>query len=127
MQSGGPADTDSHGGSWATRGTRIAKTRWLAAVAAVALGIGAGAASALADTPAAFVSATIQGEAVVGTTLTVDVVATADPLPTTASYQWGQCDAAGNPCTPIPGATLSSYLISSADLGFTLIVHVSVA
>src|SRR4051794_8873523 len=105
MQRGGPADTDSHGGSWATRGTRIAKTRWLAAVAAVAVGIGAGAASALADTPATFVSATIQGEAVVGTTLTAIVDAPGDPAPT-IGYQWAQCDTTGNPCTDIPGATL---------------------
>lgn len=35
-------------------------------------------------------------------------------------FQWERCDASGAACVDIPGATSSTYLIVSADLGHTL-------
>ncbi len=34
--------------------------------------------------------------------------------------QWQRCDAAGNGCTDIPGATGTSYVVTDADLGRTI-------
>jgi probable HAF family extracellular repeat protein len=56
--------------------------------------------------------------------------ATADPgnwWPSASSftYQWDRCNSSGTGCTPIPGATGSSYTASSADVGSTLVVEVN--
>jgi hypothetical protein len=40
--------------------------------------------------------------------------------PTSYSYQWRQCDTAGQNCTDITGATSSSYVISADDVGHVL-------
>jgi sugar lactone lactonase YvrE len=44
--------------------------------------------------------------------------------PTSYSYQWVRCDAAGVNCSPIPGAGASSYVLGEADVGATLRVVV---
>ncbi len=49
---------------------------------------------------------------------------TGTPAPT-FSYQWQDCDSGGNNCSPILGATASSYTIQSTDVGFTLEVVVT--
>jgi hypothetical protein len=49
---------------------------------------------------------------------------TGNPAPT-FSYQWQDCDSGGNNCTPIQGATGSSYTIQSSDVGSTLEVVVT--
>lgn len=36
------------------------------------------------------------------------------------AYQWLRCDADGTDCVPIPGATNSTYSVTSADLGHAL-------
>jgi hypothetical protein len=45
--------------------------------------------------------------------------------PSAYIYQWSQCDASGNACTPIAGATSSSYVVGPADAGHTLRVSVT--
>jgi chitodextrinase len=40
--------------------------------------------------------------------------------PTSYAYQWLRCDSAGAACSPIPGATASSYTVASADVSRTL-------
>jgi hypothetical protein len=40
-------------------------------------------------------------------------------------YQWMRCDAAGANCVDIPGATNSSYLLTSADVGARLVSEVT--
>jgi 6-phosphogluconolactonase (cycloisomerase 2 family) len=45
--------------------------------------------------------------------------------PTAFVYQWLQCDAAGSGCTPIAGASASSYVPVAADAGHTLRVTVT--
>jgi hypothetical protein len=49
---------------------------------------------------------------------------TGTPAPTFA-YQWQDCDSAGNNCSPILGATTSSYTIQASDGGFTIKVVVT--
>ena len=40
--------------------------------------------------------------------------------PTSYSYQWQDCDSSGASCTNISGATSSSYLLGSGDVGHTI-------
>jgi hypothetical protein len=40
------------------------------------------------------------------------------------AYQWQRCDSNSNNCTDIPGATSSSYLMTSTDVGHRLLVVV---
>src|SRR4029077_13581004 len=49
---------------------------------------------------------------------------TGTPAPTFA-YQWLDCDSGGNNCSPIQGATASSYTIQSTDVGSALEVVVT--
>jgi hypothetical protein len=43
--------------------------------------------------------------------------------PTSYAYQWEDCDQQGNSCTPILGATQSTYTLSAADVGHTVRVQ----
>ena len=47
--------------------------------------------------------------------------------PASYSYQWEDCDAAGNSCSSIPGATAQKYRLTSTDLGHTIRVVESAA
>jgi hypothetical protein len=67
---------------------------------------------------------TISGTATVGSTLTANP-GTWTGSSITFSYQWRQCDAAGANCTTITGATGSTYVIASGDVGHTLRVAVT--
>jgi hypothetical protein len=40
--------------------------------------------------------------------------------PIALSYSWRRCDAGGNACVDIPGASASSYVLTGADVGHTL-------
>jgi hypothetical protein len=67
----------------------MGRSRWLGAWLAVGLGVVVGVAPALADTPAKLGPVTIQGDAVVGATLTAVVGAGSDPVPT-VDYEWAR-------------------------------------
>jgi subtilisin family serine protease len=43
--------------------------------------------------------------------------------PTAFAYQWMQCDAIGQGCLPIAGATGSTYVLVAADVGHTIVVQ----
>src|SRR5207302_10360346 len=43
--------------------------------------------------------------------------------PSSYSYQWQQCDALGNSCLPISGATSQAYVPGAADVGHTIRVQ----
>jgi GH25 family lysozyme M1 (1,4-beta-N-acetylmuramidase) len=45
--------------------------------------------------------------------------------PVAFAYQWLSCDAAGLGCTPIPGATLETYVPSTLDVGHALVLSVT--
>jgi len=43
----------------------------------------------------------------------------------TFSYQWQRCDSGGGSCVPVAGATASSYLLVSGDVGKTMRISVT--
>jgi NHL repeat len=47
------------------------------------------------------------------------------PTPSGYGYEWQDCDSAGNSCTAIIGATASSYMLTTADVGHTIRVIVT--
>ena len=67
---------------------------------------------------------TITGTAQQGQTLTA-TTGTWDGAGLSYTYQWQKCDAAGANCVDIPGATSSTYVVASTDVGATLRVTVS--
>ena len=77
-----------------------------------------------ADAPAFTSPPTVQGDAVVGATLTGVATWTGDPAPT-AKYQWRRCPATGGSCDQIADATAATYVVTTADLGFRLGVRIT--
>ncbi|MGZ6709208.1 MAG: hypothetical protein ACXVFN_19980 [Solirubrobacteraceae bacterium] len=78
-----------------------------------------------ADAPPVFTSPpTIQGDAVVGATLTAAATWTGEPAPT-VKYQWRRCPATGGSCDQIADATAAKYVVTTADLGFRLGVRIT--
>ena len=61
----------------------------------------------------------ISGTARVGSTLTEQHGSWTNG-PSSYSYQWELCAAAGSPCRPIAGATQQTYTLGADDLGMTL-------
>ncbi len=62
---------------------------------------------------------TVSGTAVQGQTLSTRS-GSWGASPTGYSYSWQDCDAAGNNCAPIGGATSSSYVVQASDAGHTI-------
>lgn len=65
----------------------------------------------------------ITGDATVGSTLRAGDVTVSGTQPVTVSHQWQRCD--GGDCVDIDGATDTTYVLSDADLGHTIVVRVS--
>ncbi|HLY50430.1 MAG TPA: hypothetical protein VKR21_14660 [Solirubrobacteraceae bacterium] len=81
----------------------------------------------IAGAPANTAVPAVSGSAVLGGTLTAsNGVWSGSPAPT-FTYQWEDCDSTGGSCSPIPGATASTYVLSSSDVGSTVKVLVSAA
>jgi Bacterial Ig-like domain (group 3) len=59
-----------------------------------------------------------------GGTLSVSL-GTWSNAPTGFTYAWESCNASGVSCTAIPGATSSSYALSAADIGSTIVCLVT--
>ena len=78
-----------------------------------------------AGVPVSSVPPTIVGAAQSGKRLTAVPGEWSGGKPLTFSFQWQRCDASGLNCTPIPGATLNTYLPSTDDLGRALTVAVT--
>ena len=74
------------------------------------------AATALAAPPVSTSPPTITGIAAVGETL-IAQNGTWDNAPTTFEYRWLRCNAAGDSCVGIPGATDGTYKVVGADGG----------
>jgi hypothetical protein len=64
----------------------------------------------------------IEGSPIVGTTLT-EVNGLWTNGPTSFTYQWEDCDSAGNGCAPISGATSQTYEVQKSDVGQTIRVQ----
>ena len=63
--------------------------------------------------------------AVVGSTLTASSGTWSDPA-AALSYSWRRCDGTGN-CTPIDGATATTYTLTSGDVGSSIRIRVTAA
>jgi hypothetical protein len=68
----------------------------------------------------------ISGTAAPGQTLT-EAHGTWANNPTSYEYQWGVCSPSGGGCFPIPGATKQTYVVTAADVGYTLEVEETAA
>jgi hypothetical protein len=88
-------------------------------------GHAAGSAAQANYAPVNTAAPTIGGTPQVGSTLTAaNGTWTSDTTPT-FTYQWQSCDAQGNNCASISGATASTYTVASADLAKTIRVVVT--
>src|SRR4051812_633684 len=67
----------------------------------------------------------ISGGALAGETVTANRGTWTGTPPITYTQAWQRCDSGGSGCNAIPGATSTSYKITSADLGMTLRVAVT--
>jgi hypothetical protein len=67
----------------------------------------------------------ISGSAVQGQTFSSSTGSWNGSQPISYSYQWYRCDSGGNNCVAISGASGSTYLLGSADVGHTLRVVVN--
>jgi phosphatidylinositol-3-phosphatase len=67
----------------------------------------------------------ITGQSVAGDTLTATPGDWAGTDPISVAYQWQQCDSGGANCSDIGGATSSSFVIPSGDVGTALRVVVT--
>lgn len=99
-------------------------------IAALATAIGAVFGTAqnglAAGTPPANTTApSISGTPQQGKTLTADHGVWSGTTPITYSYQWRRCDATGNNCAGISGATARLYDLRGQDVGHTLRVRVT--
>ena len=64
--------------------------------------------------------AILAGSIEVGSTLTSGTGTFSGSTPLRYTYQWQRCQPSGWPCTPIAGATSSSYVLQPADQGWTI-------
>ena len=71
-----------------------------------------------ASAPANQTLPSITGTASVGQTLTLNPGTWAGTPTPTLAVQWQDCDATGNNCVPISGASGARYTVTSADTGF---------
>ncbi len=101
---------------------RLAVLACAAIVAALALVAGTSARTQAA--PQNVVEPSIGGAPLVGRTLTADRGQWSGGT-LTFEYAWLRCNASGDGCTPISGATSQTYTVTSADLGSTLRVRVT--
>lgn len=74
--------------------------------------------------PAVLASPQVTGTAQAGATLTA-TTGSWSGAPTTYAFQWQRCDATAGACTPIAGATTSSYVLTPGDIGATIEVYVT--
>ena len=95
--------------------------RMAAGIATVALACAGGASAAAPQTT---LPPTISGTPIVGKTLTAGNGLWRNN-PTTFTYQWMRCDAKGNNCHSLNGATKRTYDLSSSDVGHTMLVLVT--
>ena len=75
--------------------------------------------------PANTAAPTITGTATDGQTLTASTGSWSGTPPLSYSYQWQRCNAKGEGCPNIPGATSSTYTLAHTDVGTTRRVAVT--
>jgi hypothetical protein len=67
----------------------------------------------------------VTGLARVGSVLSATTGTWTGTLPITYTYQWRRCDTNGENCANITGATASTYIPTTTDVGRTILVQVS--
>jgi hypothetical protein len=77
-----------------------------------------------ADGPVNSTPPTISGTAVEGSTLAASNGTWTGTPPISYGYQWQRCDNGGGNCVNLVGATTSTYLLTSSDIGATIRVVV---
>ncbi len=82
-------------------------------------------ASATAGPPSNSTPPTISGTPQEKQTLTASQGTWTGRKPQTYTYQWRRCDATGGACSDIAGATKSTYVLTTADIGHSLRVRVT--
>jgi len=75
--------------------------------------------------PTSTVAPSISGTPANGSTLSADHGTFSGSAPFAYAYQWQRCDAAGNSCVDIPGATATGYPAGVDDVGHALRVRVT--
>ena len=93
--------------------------------AAVAAILSTGAAARSTVLPANVSPPTISGLAVTGETLTSSLGSWTGTPPISFARVWERCDGAGASCAAIGGATAETYVVTDADITFTLRVVVT--
>ena len=80
-----------------------------------------------ATAPSFSVTPPVQGQNVVGQTLSVGTGTWLGSTPLTFTYQWKRCNPVGDlaSCTVIALATKSTYVPTTADIGFSLRVYIT--
>ena len=68
---------------------------------------------------------TITGSAAKGQTLVAGTGSWAGTAPISFAFEWWRCDSAGANCTPIAGATNTTYVLATADVGARIRVLVT--
>jgi hypothetical protein len=81
--------------------------------------------AAVASPPTNASAPTISGVAIEGQALSASPGSWSGYPAPSFTYQWERCNATGQNCLPILGATASSYTVLSADVGATLLARVS--
>jgi hypothetical protein len=76
-------------------------------------------------TPFSTVRPTISGGDTPGSLLTSTEGDWGGSEPLSYTYEWRRCNANGDACTPIPGATATSYVVTGADIGSRIVVAVT--
>ncbi len=96
----------------------------LIGMAGVLAGLSAASALGATGPPVNTSAPVISGQPYVGKTLTASAGGWQNN-PTSFTYQWARCDANGNGCNQISGATTKTYVPTSADVNHTLEVWVT--
>jgi hypothetical protein len=104
-----------------TTGTQTA----LATLAANKTWLGAAVTYRAATGPANTTPPNVTGSATQGSTLSTDNGTWSGTPPISYTYQWQRCSSEGSSCADLPGATASTYVVSSGDVGGTLRVKVT--
>jgi subtilisin family serine protease len=102
--------------------TFVAYGRVDAYAAMLALGAGSG---STGSPPSASAAPAISGTDQAGQTLTASSGTWSGSTPMTYSYKWQRCDSSGSSCADVSGATSTTYVLSSADVGCTVRIVVT--
>jgi hypothetical protein len=76
--------------------------------------------------PTVVTAPSLSGDAIVGSTLTVDPGSWSDPA-ATFKFVWKRCDGNGENCAAIDGAGGTTYVLTADDVGFQIQVTVTAA